>query len=48
MYKSKKNFAFGGKTYFEGDVVPEKVAKALGAMFAAKAKVEKDISEGND
>lgn len=50
MHTAKKNFAYNGETYFVGDKVPAKVAKALDASFTKKPTSTKteitEIPEG--
>lgn len=36
MYKSLKNFAYVGRSYFIGDTVPDNVAAAMGTDYASK------------
>lgn len=45
MYKATKNFAYGGKTYFVGDVIPAHVAAAVDASLTEKPKAKKTIIE---
>lgn len=50
MYTAKQNFAFGGKTYNEGDKIPTKIAKGLPEHLVkapeAKVTITEEISEG--
>jgi hypothetical protein len=47
MYKALKNFAHVGKTYFVGDVVPDDVAKTLGADFVEAPKAATPAKKTN-
>jgi hypothetical protein len=46
MYTALKNFAYRGRTYFEGDKVPETVANNMGKDFCKKAPEPKTYDEG--
>lgn len=48
MNKATKNFAYCGKTYFVGDNVPDKVAKAVDPSFVEKPKVTKPLYDEGD
>lgn len=50
MYTAKKNFAYAGKSYNEGDKIPAKIAKGLPEHLVespkAKTTTTEEISEG--
>jgi hypothetical protein len=50
MYTAKKNFAYAGKSYNQGDKIPAKIAKGLPEHLVeapkAKTTTTEEISEG--
>lgn len=50
MYTAKKNFAYAGKSYNQGDKIPAKIAKGLPEHLVeapkAKTTITEEISEG--
>jgi len=47
MFKSKRNFAYAGKTYFVGDTIPKEIAGKVDASFVENttpAKPKQDTS----
>ncbi len=53
MFKSTRNFAYAGKTYFVGDTIPKETASLVDPSFVEKTEPAKDkhtptteISEG--